>query len=99
VWVGRGLAAGDVLCEVLVALEPVVEVTRDDVRRVREASVISAYTVASAVSMAWRSNESSRRLITAAAFDMAMSRSLGRPNYATSEICWSATLLDRFHRK
>lgn len=34
--VGRALAAGDVLCEVLVALEPVVEVTRDDVRRVRE---------------------------------------------------------------
>jgi hypothetical protein len=51
-----------VLCEVLVALEPVVEVTRDDVRRVRESSVISAYTVASAVSIAWRSNESSRRL-------------------------------------
>ena len=33
-WSSAG--AGDVLCEVLVALEPVVEVTRDDVRGLRE---------------------------------------------------------------
>jgi len=40
-----------VLCEVLVALEPVVEVTRDDVRRCARSPAISAYTVASAVSV------------------------------------------------